>query len=574
MTRMSITIAMFLALVSGLAGAPARAQNEGLDQLDRAIEAKISAESINDLEEVIRLCKGALEAGLDEANTSFANRLLASTLIQRGWAVSEAIFKSPLEDLQTLRRMARLRQIALTDLEQALQYDAEQSQAHLLIGQLHVLPGGDRQRAAKALEEAIRLSAEDDQTLAKALAARAALHDDVAKIQEDLDRAVELAPGDGAILRSRAQFHAAQDRLDAALNDLDKALELEPDHAATYEARGAVLAAQGKAAEALESLKRTIELAPKRTSAYLRRARIHMAQNEMDKALEDLDQTLSLRGDQLTALFVRAAVHRQLGNKDKAMADAEKLRQLAPRLPSARRLWMQLMGESGQLDAAIDELEQYREGEEAKDLNLLVDIATLHVIRKDYASAVEIYTEILAEDPENAAVFKLRADANLYLGKQAEATADYEATLKIRPEDDGVLNNLAWLLATSPEEKLRDGMRAIELATQACKLTDYKKPHILSTLASGYAEIGDFETAIDWSKKSVDLADESLKAALTKELESYQQGKPWREATPPEPQLDFTSPGDLEEPPGETPSPDEDPKPPAEGETSEPPAAA
>ncbi len=92
-----------------------------------------------------------------------------------------------------------------------------------------------------------------------------------------------------------------------------------------------------------------------------------------------------------------------------------------------------------------------------------------------------------------------------------------------------MLNNLAWLLATSPDEKLRNGKRAIELATEGCKVTEYKQAHLLSTLAAGYAETGDFKTAIEWSKKSVELAGEDIKENLTKELESYEAGKPWRE---------------------------------------------
>ena len=91
------------------------------------------------------------------------------------------------------------------------------------------------------------------------------------------------------------------------------------------------------------------------------------------------------------------------------------------------------------------------------------------------------------------------------LGKQAEAIADYEAALKLEPKNSGVLNNLAWVLATSPDDKLRNGKRAIELAKQACEVTEYKQAHILSTLAAGYAETGDFDTAINWSKKAVEL---------------------------------------------------------------------
>ena len=87
------------------------------------------------------------------------------------------------------------------------------------------------------------------------------------------------------------------------------------------------------------------------------------------------------------------------------------------------------------------------------------------------------------------------------------------------------------MLATSPVDELRDGKRSIELATKACEVTEYKRPHILSTLAAGYAEIGDFETAIKWSKKAVELGakDDEVDQQLKNELESYQQKKPWRE---------------------------------------------
>ncbi len=102
------------------------------------------------------------------------------------------------------------------------------------------------------------------------------------------------------------------------------------------------------------------------------------------------------------------------------------------------------------------------------------------------------------------------------------------------PDDDHVLNNLAWLLATSPDAKLRNADRAIKLAKKACELTDYEQSHVLSTLAAGYAEKGDFATAVKWSKKAVDLGEGEIKEQLKEELKSYQQGKPWREKPEPE----------------------------------------
>src|SRR6185503_4662491 len=94
-----------------------------------------------------------------------------------------------------------------------------------------------------------------------------------------------------------------------------------------------------------------------------------------------------------------------------------------------------------------------------------------------------------------------RGNALLSIGKHAEAVKDFEEVLKLDPEDTNVLNNYAWVLATSPDDAVRNADRSIELGTKACDLTKYEKPHILSTLAAGYAEKGDWETAKKWSAK-------------------------------------------------------------------------
>ncbi len=166
-----------------------------------------------------------------------------------------------------------------------------------------------------------------------------------------------------------------------------------------------------------------------------------------------------------------------------------------------------------------------------KNPQILTQLGMLYGLDKRPRKAIEKYSDALAIDPESIAALRGRADSYLNIGKHAEAIPDYEAALKIQPDDSSLLNNLAWVLATSPDDKVRDAKRSIELGEKAAKLTEYKKSHILSTLAAGYAESGDFAKAREWSQKAVDLGSDDPETAdqLKKELASYQAEKPWRE---------------------------------------------
>jgi Flp pilus assembly protein TadD len=153
----------------------------------------------------------------------------------------------------------------------------------------------------------------------------------------------------------------------------------------------------------------------------------------------------------------------------------------------------------------------------------------IYSVQKRSGKAVEAYSAILAVQPDVWQALRGRGDAYLNLGKHAEAVADYEKALKLEPNDQGLLNNFAWVLATSPDDALRDGKRAVKLAVEACKAIDYKLAHVISTLAAAYAEIGDFDSAVKWATKAVELADKEQLADIKKELESYQAKKPRRE---------------------------------------------
>jgi tetratricopeptide (TPR) repeat protein len=96
------------------------------------------------------------------------------------------------------------------------------------------------------------------------------------------------------------------------------------------------------------------------------------------------------------------------------------------------------------------------------------------------------------------------------------------------------MNDLAWLQATSTVAELRNGAKAIEYATKACKLTNWKNADYINTLAAAYAEAGDFGSAIKWQKEAINLLTEKepaeWRAEFDERLKLYQLGKPYRES--------------------------------------------
>jgi TPR repeat protein len=91
-------------------------------------------------------------------------------------------------------------------------------------------------------------------------------------------------------------------------------------------------------------------------------------------------------------------------------------------------------------------------------------------------------------------------------------------------------NDYAWLLATTPEDELRNGELALVHAEQAVALE--ASPAYLDTLAAAFAELGRFPEAIEAQQRAMsdaDPEDAELIAELEEHLGFYQQGKPWRD---------------------------------------------
>ncbi len=504
----------------------ALAANEGQADLDKATELQVTAESLSDLEKVAKLCESALKKGLDESNQPFAKQLLSSTLYQHAEQLCGPIFEQAPPD----RRWPLLRQFALQDLERVVEISPTLGDAHLLVARLHALPGGDAERGAKAAGAAVNLFDEDKKKKAAALVLRGGFRDKPEAQLQDYAQAIDLDPSNADAWQARALVHLDQGEADKAIEDFNSLLKQNENNANAHLALAEALTNLEKLDEALPHIEKAIQLKPDSPLGYTLRARLKVLKQDVDGALTDLDQAIKIEPRDVTALVIRARLYLSQDNIAAAKDDVERVLLISPGLSQGVLMRSMIYAEEGRVGDAIADIESLLK-QDPKNVAWRLQLAGYYIKDRRPSKALDIFTKILAEDDEDFFARQARADTLLSTGKHAEAIADFEILLKQEPADDSILNNFAWVLATSPDDKLRDGARAIKLATKACEVTEYKKAHILSTLAAAYAETGDFEAAVKWSNKAVELGVEEKEVddQLKKELESYQQKKPWRE---------------------------------------------
>ena len=102
---------------------------------------------------------------------------------------------------------------------------------------------------------------------------------------------------------------------------------------------------------------------------------------------------------------------------------------------------------------------------------------------------------------------------------QSAALFHYRSGLKFQPKNQAARNNLAWILATSPQEKIRNPKEALKMANQLNRETGNKIPQVLDTLAAAQAGNGEFEMAVNTIKNAISFLKEKPDANLLKSLQ-------------------------------------------------------
>jgi tetratricopeptide (TPR) repeat protein len=289
-----------------------------------------------------------------------------------------------------------------------------------------------------------------------------------------------------------------QGRVDEATSQYQQALEIAPNYMEGHYNLGLVFYRQGKLAEAITHFQLALAANPRTPEVYNNLGNALFQQGRLDDAFSSYQKAIEIDPEHAMAYYNLGVISSQRGDSDAAIAQYRKALQYDPRFADAYHNLAFHLERAGHLDEAIAD-----------------------------------YQQALACKPSLVESRNQLGDALFRQGKIPAAVAQWRESLRIRPEQIAVLNEMAWVLATSPDTSSRHGAEAVALAQHAVELCGGREPAILDTLAASEAESGRIAEALQTARRALALAASQHNTALADKIATrikvYQAGTPFRD---------------------------------------------
>ncbi len=379
-------------------------------------------------------------------------------------------------------------------------------------------------------------------------------------------KVLSMEPNDAHALNNYGQTLARAGETDKAIAELRKAIAAKPEYPEAENNLAFVLAEAGRSNEAMEHYRRAIDEKPNFAEAHSNLGRMFTTQGRLADAVEQFQQALAINPDYAAAhnylgfalasenhLDEAAAEYRHAIEAEQKYADAynnlgvvlarqRKIDEAIENFGKAIELDPACVGvesnlghallAKGRVDEAIPHLQRAVDSS-PQSAELQNDLGTALAQRGRIEDAIPHFELALQIEPKMVRARYYLGVALVTKGRATQGLAQWRDALRDDPDNLRVLNDAAWLLATSPDAGLRDGSEAVRLATHAAQLTSEQDPSILATLAAAYAEAGQFAKATVTNQQAVNLATQQGKADLAATLSDrmglFQRETPIRE---------------------------------------------
>jgi Flp pilus assembly protein TadD len=357
-----------------------------------------------------------------------------------------------------------------------------------------------------------------------------------AAAKDEFTEALRIQPDFMAGRNDFGTFLLSQGDLITASIIYKEGLKLRPDDSDAHNDYGVVLIRAGDAPGARKEFEKAIELKDDNPEPHHNLGLLLMTVGDLDAAIVQFNSAVRLRPSYVDAHFDLGRALIRTGRLEDAIAQfREVLRLQRGHFGALYNLGISLtkLGKAGE---AIKEYTQaLRANPNDAELRLALGLALVKL--GNDREAIPNFIEAIRLRPENADAHYELALALAKLGRIDEAIAHNEEALNLRPDWPEALNNLAWILATNPNDKLRNQKRAVELADRARELAEYKMPLVLDTQAAALAEAGKFPEAVKVAERAVALAREAGQERVAQDIQTrldlYRAGKAYHEPAPP-----------------------------------------
>lgn len=364
----------------------------------------------------------------------------------------------------------------------ALALNDRLARGHLGLGQI-ALARGDAAAAVTALERARELGVRSEEVhLALAIAYRR--HGDAAAASRAETAAASATVSDellpdplygelidtlGVTLARRnlqVTRYLEQGDAEAALAVWEAAVRADPEWADPAIQLGLLRARLGDADGAIEMLERSLRLDPEQHQARNSLGSLLVKRGAIDEGIALLRVSTAAMPENLDARVNLAIGLAHGGRRAEAIETLGQVLQLAPERPRARFARGSLLAMEGRLEQAV------------ADFEIVVDLEP---------TRTDAYTKL--------------ARALSQLGRLDEAASVLRSAHDLLPRQADITLALAWVLASAPDEQLRDGEGAMRLLDPL--LRERRGPRLLDAYAAAQAATGDFAAAIRTADEAI-----------------------------------------------------------------------
>jgi predicted O-linked N-acetylglucosamine transferase (SPINDLY family) len=350
---------------------------------------------------------------LEPTNVRFANNLAVTLKEVGGYKVARRIFLEALKlapadaeitfNLSTNEALAERHDEAEKYFKRTLTLAERDPETRVPLdlvryGLANALISQEKYSEALPLYEAVRDLFPDDLELLNNLAVSYLRTGDEEKGRPLLERVAELTPQDKSVLVNLGVACQLRWELQGALAFFKRAYALDPNDISVCINLGLTLERMGNLAEASVYYNRACKLDPTQSDAHCYLGAAMLGQNQLEKAEKALSVCLEIKPDHAEALQTLASLYRRRQQREKA-------RELYERALEAMPDWVPLYG---MMVSLLVELEEYDEAQTVLDrgfelapmeLVLWMNKASLKLKRGDIAGAMEVYRDIVANNP-------------------------------------------------------------------------------------------------------------------------------------------------------------------------------